>query len=113
MLIELLGRLFIYLFLLFVSIFLVLISIFLPITIHEREELRIAMFGYPVPFAHQDLMQAGVEYLGGYPYKFTIGLDFLDHPSRIYIYNIPFLLSVIIVYIALLIIRYLHNRFLF
>ncbi|MFP7736202.1 hypothetical protein ACLHDF_22905 [Priestia aryabhattai] len=111
--IELLDRLLIWLFLLFISIFLVLISIFLPITIHEREELGIAMFGYPVPFAQQDLMQAGVDYLGDYPYKFTIGLDFLDHPSRIYIYKIPFLLSVIVVYVGLLIIRYLHNRFLF
>ncbi|MFS0907169.1 hypothetical protein AB3N02_29745 [Priestia aryabhattai] len=47
----LLDRLFIWLFLLFVSIFLGLISILLPVTINEREELRVAMFGYPVPFA--------------------------------------------------------------
>ncbi|MEE3896893.1 hypothetical protein ABEY50_14820 [Priestia megaterium] len=46
---ELLDRLFIWLYLLFVSVFLVLISILMPVTIAEREELSVAMFGYPFP----------------------------------------------------------------
>jgi len=104
--IELLDRLFIFLFFLFVSVFLVLISILSPITIDEHEELRVAMFGYPIPFAQQDLMTDYGDYLGGYPRQFTIGTD------SIHIHQLPFLLSVIIVYIGLLIIRYLHNRFL-
>ncbi|MBQ4869321.1 hypothetical protein IHQ11_22885 [Priestia megaterium] len=103
---KLLDRLFIWLYLLFVSIFLVLISILSPITIDEHEELRVAMFGYPIPFAQQDLMTDYGDYLGGYPRQFTIGTD------SIHIHQLPFLLSVIIVYIGLLIIRYLHNRFL-
>lgn len=104
--IELLDRLLIWLFLLFISIFLVLISILSPITIHESEELRVAMFGFPVPFAQQDLMRDYGDYEGGYPRQFTIGTD------SIHIHQLPFLFSVIIVYIGLLIIRYLHNRFL-
>ncbi|QTL52891.1 hypothetical protein [Priestia aryabhattai] len=110
---ELLDRLFIWLFLLLVSIFLVLISILLPVTINEREELREAMFGSPIPFAQQDLMQAYGEYAVNYPHKFTISFGMLEDTSSIYFYGIPFFFSVIIVYIGLLIIRYLHNRFLF
>ena len=109
---ELLDRLFIWLFLLLVSIFLVLISILSPVTIHEREELSVAMFGYPVPFAQQDLMKIYGEYAVDYPHKFTISFGMLENVSDIYFYKIPFFFSVLIVYIGLLIIRYLHNRFL-
>uniref|UniRef100_UPI002ABDBCF2 hypothetical protein n=1 Tax=Priestia megaterium TaxID=1404 RepID=UPI002ABDBCF2 len=108
----LLDRLFIWLFLLFVSIFLVLISILSPITIDEHEELRVAMFGYPIPFAQQDLMITYGDYAVDYPHKFTISFGMLENVSRIYFYKIPFFFSVLIVYIGLLIIRYLHNRFL-
>lgn len=64
---KLLDRLFIWLYLLFVSIFLVLISILSPITIDEHEELQVAMFGYPIPFAQQDLMTDYGDYLGRIP----------------------------------------------
>ncbi|MGG3189344.1 hypothetical protein ABEP42_15205 [Priestia megaterium] len=110
--IELLDRLFIWLFLLFVSILLVLISILLPVTIHEHEELRGAMFGYPIPFAQQDLMRNYGDYAVDYPHKFTISFGMLENVSSIYFYKNPFFFSVLIVYIGLLIIRYLHNRFL-
>jgi len=110
--IELLDRLFIWLFLLFVSILLVLISILLPVTIHEREELKVAMFGYPIPFAQQDLMRNYGDYAVDYPHKFTISFGMLENVSSIYFYKNPFFFSVLIVYIGLLIIRYLHNRFL-
>ncbi|MGP0689669.1 hypothetical protein ACW5UC_24290 [Priestia aryabhattai] len=114
--IELLDKLFMWLnrlFLVFVSVFLVFMSLLLPITIHEREELRVAMFGYPVPFAQQDLMKAGVGYEGDYPHKFTIGTDFLEYDTTIQMHKLPFFLSVLIVYIGLLIIRYLLYRFYF
>ncbi|MBD8847305.1 hypothetical protein [Priestia megaterium] len=114
--IELLDKLFMWLshlVLVFLSIFLVFMSLLLPITIDEREELRVAMFGYPVPFAQQNLMKAGVGYEGEYPHKFTIGTDFLEYDVTIYVHKIPFFLSVIITYIGLLIIRYLLNRFCF
>ncbi|MDF2053557.1 hypothetical protein [Priestia megaterium] len=110
--IDLLDRLFIWLFLLFVSIFLVLISILLPVTIHEREELRVAMFDYPIPFAQQDLMRNYGDYAVDYPHRFTISFGMLENVSSIYFYKIPFFFSVLIVYIGLLIIRYLHNRLL-
>jgi len=109
---ELLDRLFIWLFLLLVSIFLVLISILSPVTIYEREELSVAMFGYPVPFAQQDLMKIYGEYAVDYPHKFTISFGMLENVSDIYFYKIPFFFSVLIVYIGLVIIRYIHNRFL-
>ncbi|MEH7528815.1 hypothetical protein [Priestia megaterium] len=109
---ELLDRLFIWLFLLLVSIFLVLISILSPVTIHEREELSVAMLGYPVPFAQQDLMKIYGEYAVDYPHKFTISFGMLENVSDIYFYKIPFFFSVLIVYIGLVIIRYIHNRFL-
>ncbi|MGE7718378.1 hypothetical protein [Priestia megaterium] len=109
---ELLDRLFIRLYLLFVSVFLVLISILMPVTIDEREELSAAMFGYPFPFAQQDLMRGYGEYAVDYPHKFTISFNMLENTSSIYFYKTPFFFSVIIVYIGLLIIRYLHNRFL-
>lgn len=110
--VKLIDRLFIWLFLLFVSIFLVLISILLPVTINEREELRVAMFGFPIPFAQQDLMEAYGEYIVKYPHNFTISFGMLENTSSIYFYEIHFFFSVIIVYIELSIIRYLHNRFL-
>jgi len=108
----LLDRVFIWIFLLFVSVFLVLISILLPVTINEREELSVAMFGYPIPFAQQDLMESYGEYIVKYPHKFTISFGMLENTSSIYYYRTPFFFSVIIIYIGLLIIRYLHNRFL-
>ncbi|MBQ4870416.1 hypothetical protein IHQ11_28770 [Priestia megaterium] len=109
---ELLDRLFIWLYLLFVSVFLVLISILMPVTIAEREELRVAMFGYPVPFAQQNLMITYEDYAVDYPHKFTISFNMLENTSSIYFHKTPFFFSVLIVYIGLLIIRYLHNRFL-
>ncbi|MEK4626020.1 hypothetical protein ABEU98_30750 [Priestia megaterium] len=109
---KLLDRLFIWLYLLFVSVFLVLISILMPVTIDEREELSVAMFGYPFPFAQQDLMRIYGDYAVDYPHKFTISFGMLENVSDIYFFKIPFFFSVLIVYIGLLIIRYLHNRFL-
>jgi len=86
----LLDRVFIWMFLLFVSIFLALISILLPVTIDEREELRAAMFGYPIPFAQQDLMEAYREYIVKYPHKFTISFGMLENTKAFIFMKFPF-----------------------
>ena len=69
--------------------------------IHQREELRVAMFGFSIPFAQQDLMEPYGEYIVKYPYKFTISFGMLENTSSIYFCEFPFVFSVIIVYVGL------------
>lgn len=89
--------------LLLLSICIVSISALLETNIKSYHEFRNAKFGLPVPFLYQDLYASGLnDYLGGFPKKFSIHMDFLDNDPQITFNKPNFILSVIIIFSALM-----------
>lgn len=88
----------------------VIVSILVPININDYEEYGNAYFGFPIAFIRQDILASGADFQGDFPTKMGIRMDFLDNYPRYEFYLVRFILSVLLMYIIIICVRYLLGK---
>lgn len=87
---------------LLLSIVIVCLSLLLGSNVESYSEFRHAKFGLPIPFLFQDLYITGAKgYLGQFPHRFPLQLDFLDNNQKLEFILLNFIASVLIVFVVI------------
>ena len=63
-----------------------------------------------IAFIRQDILASGADFQGDFPTKMGIRMDFLDNYPRYEFYLVRFILSVLLMYIIIICVRYLLGK---
>ncbi len=88
----------------------VIVSILIPVNINDYEEYRNAYFGFPIAFIRQDLLASGADFQGDFPTNLGIRMDFLDNYPQYDFYLVRFIISVLLMYVIIICVRYLLRK---